>query len=92
MFTGLVDAVGIIDRISDTAAGRELVIRSRYDDLVDGESVAVNGACLTVRDRSSGTFSVAAVVTTLDRTAIGDRREVARAGPTRERNASCSTS
>jgi len=53
MFTGLVDDVGIIDRVADTSAGREFVIRSRYDDLVDGESIAVNGACLTVRDRAS---------------------------------------
>ena len=62
MFTGLVDDVGIIDRVADTSAGREFVIRSRYDDLVDGESIAVNGACLTVRDRADGRFSVALVV------------------------------
>ena len=72
MFTGLVDDIGTIDRVLETSAGREFVIRSRYDDLVDGESVAVNGACLTVRDRSDGRFTVAAVVTTLGRTAIGD--------------------
>lgn len=72
MFTGLVDDVGTIDRVSDSEAGRELVIRSRYQDLVDGESIAVNGACLTVRDSGNGCFSVAAVVTTLGRTAIGD--------------------
>jgi riboflavin synthase len=72
MFTGLVDDIGTIDRVLETSAGREFVIRSRYDDLEDGESVAVNGACLTVRDRSDGRFSVAAVVTTLGRTAIGD--------------------
>src|SRR3954447_12220803 len=71
MFTGLVDAVGTIDCVTDTPAGREFVIRSRYDDLADGESIAVNGACLTVRDRADGRFSVAAVVTTLGRTAIG---------------------
>jgi riboflavin synthase len=71
MFTGLVDDVGVIDRVTDTSAGREFVIRSRYDDLVDGESIAVNGACLTVRDRADGRFTVAAVVTTLGRTAIG---------------------
>jgi len=71
MFTGLVDDVGVIDRVTDTPAGREFVIRSRYDDLVDGESIAVNGACLTVRDRADGRFTVAAVVTTLGRTAIG---------------------
>jgi riboflavin synthase len=71
MFTGLVDDVGVIDRVTDTSAGREFVIRSRYDDLADGESIAVNGACLTVRDRADGRFTVAAVVTTLGRTAIG---------------------
>ena len=72
MFTGLVDAVGTIDRVTETSAGREFVIRSRYDDLTDGESIAVNGACLTVRDRADGRFTVAAVVTTLGRTTIGD--------------------
>jgi riboflavin synthase len=72
MFTGLVDDVGTIDRVSETAAGRELVIRSRYADLADGESIAVNGACLTVRDSTDGRFTVAAVVTTLGRTIIGD--------------------
>jgi len=71
MFTGLVDDVGKIDRVADTSAGREFVIRSRYDDLVDGESIAVNGACLTVRDRGDGQFTVAAVATTLGRTTIG---------------------
>lgn len=72
MFTGLIDDVGIIDRASETDAGREFVIRSRYDDLEDGESIAVNGACLTVRERHAGTFTVAAVVTTLGRTTMGE--------------------
>ena len=72
MFTGLVDAVGTIDRVAETSAGREFVIRSRYDDLTDGESIAINGACLTVRDRADGRFTVAAVVTTLGRTTMGD--------------------
>ena len=70
MFTGLVDDVGTIDSVADTPAGREFRIRSRYDDLADGESVAVNGACLTVRARHDGAFTVAAVVTTLGRTTI----------------------
>jgi len=72
MFTGLVDAVGTIDRVTETSAGREFLIRSRYDDLADGESVAVNGACLTVRDRADGHFTVAAVATTLGRTTMAD--------------------
>lgn len=76
MFTGLVDDVGIIVHVADTAAGRELRIRCTYRDLADGESIAVNGACLTVRehgmhDDESRWFTVAAIVTTLERTTIG---------------------
>jgi riboflavin synthase len=70
MFTGLVDDVGTIDRVTETSAGREFRILSTYGDLADGESVAVNGACLTVRDREQGSFTVAAVVTTLGRTTM----------------------
>jgi riboflavin synthase len=71
MFTGLVDDVGTVERVERTEAGRELRIASRYTGLADGESVAVNGACLTVREQGTGWFSVAATVTTLDRTTIG---------------------
>lgn len=76
MFTGLVDDVGLIEHVADTPAGRELRIASRYTDLTDGESIAVNGACLTVREHGvtaegRGWFTVAAVITTLGRTTIG---------------------
>ena len=76
MFTGLVDDVGTITHVADTSAGRELRIRCGYRDLADGESIAVNGACLTVRahgveDDRHGWFTVAAVVTTLGRTNVG---------------------
>jgi riboflavin synthase len=76
MFTGLVDDVGLIEHVADTPAGRELRIESRYTDLADGESIAVNGACLTVREHGvttsgRGWFTVAAIVTTLGRTTIG---------------------
>lgn len=72
MFTGLVDDVGTIERVIATDAGRELRVRCRYDDIGDGESIAVNGACLTVRGHGAGWFTAAAVVTTLDRTTIGE--------------------
>jgi riboflavin synthase len=72
MFTGLVDDVGVVERVERTEAGRELRIQSRYTGLTDGESIAVNGACLTVRAFGAGWFSVAAIVTTLDRTTIGE--------------------
>jgi len=71
MFTGLIDDVGRLDAISQSANGRELRIRCRYDQLSEGESVAVNGACLTVLTHGNGWFTVGAISTTLGRTTIG---------------------
>ena len=78
MFTGLIDDVGTIATVETTEAGRELRIACRYDDLAIGESIAVNGACLTVRERGRGWFTTAAVVTTLERTSIGNWAQGAR--------------
>ncbi len=74
MFTGLVDDVGVVEAVVEGSAGREFRIRCRYHDLAPGESIAVNGACLTVRERGPGWFTAAAVVTTLERTTMGDWR------------------
>jgi riboflavin synthase len=71
VFTGLVDDVGTIESVDSTDAGREFRIRCRYDDLADGESIACDGVCLTVRTKEPGRFTVAAVVTTLGRTNLG---------------------
>ena len=75
MFTGLVEQVGTIESVERSAAGRTFRIAASFEALADGESVAVNGACLTVREHGRGWFGVAAVVTTLDRTTIGNWRE-----------------
>ena len=71
MFTGLIEQVGEVESVRQTDAGRELRVRASFDDLAAGESIAVNGACLTVRDFGPGWFEVAAVLTTLERTTIG---------------------
>ena len=71
MFTGLITALGEIREVSTTDAGRELVVAAPYEQVVTGESIACNGACLTVREQGAGWFRVAAVVTTLDRTTVG---------------------
>lgn len=71
MFTGLVDDVGTITAVEEGAAGREFRIACRYDDVALGESIACQGACLTVRESGAHWFTVAAVVTTLGRTTIG---------------------
>src|SRR3954466_1624015 len=71
MFTGLIEEVGTISGIANGPGGRELVIRSSYSGLVDGESIAVNGVCLTVREHDREGFTVGAIETTLGRTTIG---------------------
>jgi riboflavin synthase len=79
VFTGLVDDVGRIEAVTTTEAGREFRVRAGYVDLVEGESIALDGVCLTVRtfgrgddDASGSWFTVAAVVTTLGRTVLGE--------------------
>jgi riboflavin synthase len=75
VFTGLIDDVGTVRRVDTSDAGRELRIECRYRDLAAGESIALNGACLTVRELGPGWFTVAAVTTTLERTTLGEWHE-----------------
>ena len=79
MFTGLVDDLGTLDRVARTGAGLELRVRCRYDDLAEGESIAVNGVCLTVtglgKERGQPWFTTAAMTTTLGITTIGSWKE-----------------
>lgn len=74
MFTGLISAVGTIRDASRTGVDTQLLIASPYADLALGESVAVNGACLTVAAITDSGFRVDVVSTTLARTAIGEWR------------------
>jgi riboflavin synthase len=72
MFTGLITDIGTIDRVAPTDAGREFRVRSAFTGVTVGESIAVNGVCLTVRERGEGWFAVAAVVSTAGRTTVRD--------------------
>ena len=78
MFTGIVSAVGRVAKASREAgrgkreAGLALAIRAPYKGMRRGESVAVNGACLTVERVLRGGFTVHAVETTLGRTLLGE--------------------
>lgn len=71
MFTGLVDDVGVIEAVEPAAACCTFRVRCRYTDLAGGESIALNGACLTVRECGPSWFTAAAVTTTLERTTMG---------------------
>ena len=74
MFTGIVTAVGEMESRVPGPAGAVLRIRSPWTDLALGESIAVDGACLTVaRAEASGRFEADASAETLARTTLGDR-------------------
>lgn len=68
MFTGIVTAVGRIRKAVRGADGLTLQIAAPYRGLVRGESIAVDGACLTVERKGRGWFSVHVVRSSLDRT------------------------
>jgi riboflavin synthase len=72
MFTGIVTAVGTVRVVEQTADGLELTIASPYSDLTLGESIAVDGACLTVQANNSQSFTSHVIRTSLDRTRFGE--------------------
>ncbi len=75
MFTGLVQGMGRVEAVS--ARGREIRLTVRAEFLgavVQGESIAVNGACLTAEAPASGRFSAYASAETLSKTSLGGLR------------------
>jgi riboflavin synthase len=71
VFTGLVTAIGSVARVQRDGHGLELTIASSYEGLEPGESIAVDGACLTVQSLEAKGFTVHVVATSLDRTTFG---------------------
>lgn len=72
MFSGLITGIGTLADARASAAGVAMTIESPYTDLEPGESVAVDGACLTVETATSNTFRVHVVPTTLERTRFSE--------------------
>jgi riboflavin synthase len=72
MFTGLITAVGEVRRVDRSPEGLELTIGAPYEDLTPGESVAVDGACLTVQALGDGGFTAHVIRTSLERTRFGE--------------------
>ncbi|HEX5387546.1 MAG TPA: riboflavin synthase [Gemmatimonadales bacterium] len=68
MFTGIVTAVGRLRRAEPAEGGVDLTIEAPFPDLVPGESVAVDGACLTVAEFGADWFRAHVVRTSLERT------------------------
>src|SRR5262245_53424948 len=78
VFTGLVAGLGRIEQSAQEGSGRRLTItwpdRPAADPLSLGESIAVNGCCLTVVAADGAHFEVQAGPETLARTNLGGRR------------------
>ena len=72
MFTGLVTAIGTIRQIEARSDGLQLTIECSFPELQLGESIAVDGACLTVQSLIPGGFTAHVVRTTQERTRIGE--------------------
>ena len=86
MFTGLIEALGTVRRVASAGPGKDLLLGapSLAGELALGESVAINGACLTVVAHDEDTCFFQAGPETLQRTnlgalAAGDRVNLERA-------------
>ena len=71
MFTGIVEELGEVAGIEHRGDAARLTIRGSTEGTSLGESIAVNGVCLTVTDIIDGTFTADVMGETLDRSGLG---------------------
>ena len=73
MFTGIVAELGEVVAVDNLGDAARLTVRGPQvtSDVASGESIAVNGVCLTVSGRSGGTFTADVMHETLTRSALG---------------------
>jgi riboflavin synthase len=77
MFSGIVQAVGHIDEVADLGYGRRLRILAPalgLEDVKVGDSIAVNGACMTVTGKTADAFTIDVSAESLAKTAGLDAR------------------
>src|SRR5262249_46777216 len=74
MFTGLIETLGTVQRVETEGAGRRLVVTAPNlaPGMSVGDSLAINGACLTVVERSGNDLHFQAGPETLQRTNLGE--------------------
>jgi riboflavin synthase len=73
MFTGIVEEMGVVKAVERTLAGARVSVLAStvMDDLGIGDSVSVNGACVTVVSRDERAFTVDVSTETLSVTSLG---------------------
>ena len=74
MFTGIIEELGTVAALDRVADGARLVVSAQLvtADTSNGDSIAVNGVCLTAVDVSPESFAADASPETLSRTTLGD--------------------
>ncbi|AZR72954.1 riboflavin synthase subunit alpha [Anoxybacter fermentans] len=74
MFTGIIEEVGIILNITRGTNSGSLTIAAKkvLEDVEIGDSIAVNGVCLTVTSFTKGQFTADVMPVTLDKTNLGE--------------------
>ena len=72
MFTGIVEELGTVESIEDQGDAIRLTLRSHtvLEDAKLGDSIAVNGCCLTVAARTEDTWTADVMQETLDKTSL----------------------
>jgi riboflavin synthase len=76
VFTGLVADLGTVEAVRATEDGVRLVVRSELaGELAEGDSVAVNGVCLTATAIADGRFHADVMRETLRRSSLGEVRD-----------------
>lgn len=80
MFTGIVEEIGTIKKVEKGAKSSKLTIEGAkiFDDLKLGDSVAVNGVCLTVTEYTKNIFTADVMNETLSRSNLGDLKNGSR--------------
>ncbi len=74
MFTGLIEDLGTVTAVEDVPQGVRLSVQTKFDDLMHGDSVAVDGVCLTVVGLRGGKVTADVSAETLKRTTLGERK------------------
>jgi riboflavin synthase len=73
MFTGIVKELGQVEAVESSADGARLRVRAGLaSELQEGDSVAVNGACLTATSIEGGAFEADVMHQTLELTTLGE--------------------
>lgn len=73
MFTGIIEELGTLEAVETAERSARLRIRSPHvlTDVAPGDSISVNGCCLTVTEHDDQTWTADVITTTLQATTLG---------------------